>query len=551
MCTQIATHQTTKLAELIDRLADLPEPAYSQVLKHLLSPAVTSLPDEDRVLIWEALKDIALKHRKFADAKWALSEELVIKLEEVASRLAPKALKLVNRRLFTESEFKLYEEKTDYEKERQRLDHLRQDAIEDILSTEGIDGVIRFAQNVESPRKVGNALGAIEDSKIDAFLLPAFLNHNERAINQFLSNFVLRRFWTQDWTWVDLQLNQSWQIDQITAFLLLLPFEKQTWQRADKILGDEASSYWKHVLVNPWGLEPDDLLEAAEKLTLNGQPASAIDCLYLLVNEKVPIPMPLASDALLGTLSIPDQQKMIDLHHIVEVIKWLQNNASTNLDDLFKIEWNYLPLLNRLHGGEPKVLEYKLASSPEFFCEVIAAVFRSDKEDEEKETEISDIQKRIAQNVYSLLHGWRILPGSIQDGSYDGGKFKEWLDEVKRRCEKSGHFRVAMSQLGQALAYAPKDPEGLWIHKSIATALDRRDIPEIRRAFTTGLFNKRDVHHFSHGEEELKIATDYRAKAKALSDNGFHRVADAVRRLAEQYERDAERELQRDILDDW
>ena len=79
----------------------------------------------------------------------------------------------------------------------------------------------------------------------------------------------------------------------------------------------------------------------------------------------------------------------------MEVIKWLQKNAPTDSNELFKIEWQYLPLLNRLQGGEAKVLEHKLASSPAFFCEVIAVVFRSEKEAEETKTEVSEAQKQI------------------------------------------------------------------------------------------------------------------------------------------------------------
>ena len=550
MCTEIAARQLDKLAQLVDRLADLPEPAHSQVLNHLSSSAVTSLSEADRVPLWESLNDIVLKHRKYADAQWAMPTERVAKIEEIANRLAPASLELANRRLFTERDFDLYEEKGNFEHERKRLDNIRQDAIKEILGSEGMNGVIRFVQQVESPRKVGDALGAIDDPSIDAFLLPAFLDHSDRQINQFLGSFVWRRFWTQKWAWVDQQLSQSWQKDQLLGFLLLVPPVQQTWRRAEKILGSEVHSYWKQVQFNPWGLDPDDLLEATEKLTSYGQPTSAIDCLYLLAHKKVPIPMPLASAALLGALTAEEQQKQIEQHHIVEVIQYLQENEPTDSEDLFMIEWHYLPLLNRPHGGEPKVLEYKLASSPEFFFEVISAVFRSDKEDKEKETEVSEVEKRIAQNAYSLLHGWRILPGSLPDGSFDGHKFMEWLTEAKKRCKESGHFRIAMDQLGQALAHAPQDPGGLWIHKSIAAALDSRDVPEMRRAFTVGLFNKRGVHGFSHGEQEKQIAADYRVKAKALLESGFHRVADSVRSLAEQYERDAERESQRDIFDD-
>ena len=83
---------------------------------------------------------------------------------------------------------------------------------------------------------------------------------------------------------------------------------------------------------------------------------------------------------------------------------------------------------------------------------------------------------------------------------------------------------------------------GFWIHKSIAAALDAKDVPEMRSAFTTGLFNKRGVYGFSAGKEEQMIAASYRDKAKALADKGVHRIASAVRKLAENYERDAVRE---------
>jgi IS30 family transposase len=46
--------------------------------------------------------------------------------------------------------------------------------------------------------------------------------------------------------------------------------------------------------------------------------------------------------------------------------------------------------------------------------------------------------------------------------------------------------------------------------------------------YNIGLFNKRSVHGFSAGKEENIIAADYRSKAKALAENRFHRVANAV-----------------------
>lgn len=550
MCTRAAALDLNKLDELVAHLADLPEPAHSQVLAHLASPPVMALAEEKRVRLWEALNDLALKHRRFADAQWAMPAQRVAKIEEVATMLAPASFELANRRLFTERDFDLYEDNENFEEQQRRLDVIRRDAITTILRTNGMEGIVQFAKDVESPRKVGEALGAIEDQSIDDFLLPAFFDKSDSEISLFFGNFIWRRVLTQKWAWVDQQLGKGWHKDQQLAFLLLIPSERETWHRVERILGNETDTYWKQVRFSPWGMEAADLLYAAEKLASNGQPAAAINCLYILSRKKVPIPMPLASAALLGALSAETQQKQFDQHHTVEVIKWLQQNVPAESDDLFKIEWHYLPLLNRLYGGEAKVLEKKLASSPAFFCEVIAVVFRSEKEAEETKTEVNEAQKQIARNAYSLLHGWQILPGTQADGTFNADQFTAWLAEVKKLCRESGHFGVAMSQIGQALAHAPQDPGGLWIHKSIAAALDSKDVQEMRRAFTTGLFNKRGVHGFSHGEEERQIAADYRQKAKALTDNGFHRFADVVRGLAKGYEQDAERESGRDIFDD-
>ena len=59
------------------------------------------------------------------------------------------------------------------------------------------------------------------------------------------------------------------------------------------------------------------------------------------------------------------------------------------------------------------------------------------------------------------------------------------------------------------------------------------------------LFNQRGVHGFSKGEEEIKLAAGFSAKADALEDKGYQRIATAVRELAKNYERDAEREARR------
>ena len=190
-----------------------------------------------------------------------------------------------------------------------------------------------------------------------------------------------------------------------------------------------------------------------------------------------------------------------------------------------------------------------MANSPEFFCEVLAIVFRSDKDKTEKR-ELSEAEKSIAQNAYRLLHGWRTVPGRNPDGSFDGAAFVKWLADVRDRTKESGHFCIALNQIGQVLPYSPPDPDGLWIHCSVADALNAKDATEMRSGFTCELFNMRGVHGFSAGKEELDIAAGYHKKADALEEKGYHRFATAIRELAKGYEQDAERESRRDPFED-
>jgi len=113
---------------------------------------------------------------------------------------------------------------------------------------------------------------------------------------------------------------------------------------------------------------------------------------------------------------------------------------------------------------------------------------------------------------------------------------------LKEICEKTGHLEVAMSQLGQVLIYAPPDPDGLWIHKTVAEALNAKNSEEMRSGFSTGVFNSRGVVWVDpSGKPEDELAAKYNAKGDEVEAAGFHRLAVAMRSLAGTYSREAER----------
>jgi hypothetical protein len=540
-----ASTDVAKLAELIARLPDLPSAALTRVLEHLGSESVLRLSETARAPLWEAVTDLVAKHRKYSNANWVMSAEILAQVESTAKKLAPKSPNVLHRRLFSGRDFDLFDEKGDYLEQERKLEALREAAVKEIFELGGLSAVLDFARQVTSPFRVGFAFASNAADSDDSMLLPSELGNTEKKAADFISGFVSSRAWKYGWEWVD-QVSRSWAPQEKVRLLLLLPFEFETWRRAES-LGEDTKTYWKTAVVNPWHLKNHGQ-EAVQKLLEYGRPSAALRCLYPMIHDKEAFATELASRALLSATAIEEAGDLPDRHNLVEIIKWLQERPDVDLPAIARIEWAYMALLDD-EFGSPKFLERELASSPASFCQVLGLVFRS-KNEPRAEEPATESEKTVAQNAFRLLRKWTTIPGQTEQGSLDVAAFSRWLVEVKRLTTESGHFGIAMSEVGRLFAHAPNDPSGLWIHRSIAEELNAKDADRMRSGFACELLNMRGVYYGTQGKEEREIAKGYREKADTLEQHGFHRIAATVRELATSYERQAVQEASEDIYED-
>ena len=549
MAITVAKSDHEKLAELIGDMGRLSSPAREQLLTYLESEEMVTMPEVERLNLWTELVDLVTEHRKFSDAKWAMEPEQVDKIAALAERLVPEAPALRHQRLFSERDFDLYEEKGNYQEQRKELEERRQKAVQEVAADGGTQAVIDFATVVQSPWDVGFAFGSVAGDDVDGVVLPDLLESEKKSLAQFAGGFVWARFRSCGWQWVDDIDTSQWTPAQIGQFLSFLPFTPNAWKRSRRLLGDDESAYWSRSSANPYdtdmGIEP-----AIDKLIEHGRPYAAIWCLYRMLHDQQPFDPGRAVRALLAAVESSENARSTDTYEMEEIIKKLQNEPSTDPEDLFRVEWAYLPLLDRHSGASPKLLERQLANQPGFFCEVIQLVFRSKKEDRSIEESTEERQK-IAKNAYRLLSEWRTPPGCREDGTYDGDSLFAWLDAVRKECSETGHLEVAMTMVGHALIHVPPDPDGLWIHRSAAAALNAKDAGDMRNGFRTELYNLRGVHWIDPtGKPEKELAEKYRMQAEAVEEAGYHRLSTTLRELADSYERDAERILSRKLDDD-
>ena len=94
------------------------------------------------------------------------------------------------------------------------------------------------------------------------------------------------------------------------------------------------------------------------------------------------------------------------------------------------------------------------------------------------------------------------------------------------------------------LAYAPAGTDAIWPHPAVREVIDRLASANLESGIASGVYNSRGVvtkSPYEGGAQERAIAARYRGYADALAITN-PQTAGLLRRIAEDYERDAQRE---------
>lgn len=543
MVVDMAAEDLGRLRELVGNLDSVPQGSFDAVIELLSSVNVVELDVEQKSELWRELNKFTNRHRRFAEAKWALPAEQVNRIEEAALLLQPNDPRHLHKRLFSSNDFDLYEDNDSYEEEQKKLLGKRIQAVNEFIQLGGLEAMLEFARTVESPNQVGYAAAKLADPELDSKILPELLASSDAAISAFVANYAFWRFLEAGVSWLDGLDRTDWEVGQCCALLKSLPFDQPIWARLEDWLGESKDDYWRYVSVNPYQTQ-SGLEYAIQELLNAGRPHAAIDCLNCQHHKIKSFDITQAVRALIDALSVKETVGNIGQYYFINLITALQESDSVPEQDMVTIEWGYLRLLQRDDNVAPKLLMSKLATEPEFFCEAVRLIYKSRNEEAQMDEfeEADEERRRVAENSWRLLDEWNRPPGTGLDNEFDGQALVQWLERVKQISKETGHYEVSMINVGEVLYYTPEDSDGLWINRVVAECLDERSADDMRSGFRTRIFNERGMHWVDPtGAPERKLAEEWRAKANAIEQEGFARFADTLRDVAASYDAEAER----------
>src|SRR5690606_35808444 len=126
-------------------------------------------------------------------------------------------------------------EDLNYELRDKKVQMLRIDALKNIISVSGIDGVFRLADKGSAQYQIGFclALGVFNQQQIVEFVLKAICLTAHNAKVDWVINGILQKLDKSVWKEIYAQLESKIDDQSILKFLLLSPYRELTWQYVD------------------------------------------------------------------------------------------------------------------------------------------------------------------------------------------------------------------------------------------------------------------------------------------------------------------------------
>lgn len=553
-CIEDAGEDAQRWSTILAHTSALPPADRERVVAALDSMAdQPELATDFQDAVWRVLVDFIGHHREFPDAAWALPEEELGKFDALVARYVPKSAYLRLVGLFQSwTPYVGARRQDDFEDYERELGRQRVEAIKEIESEGGFDAITRLARDASVHGSVGIALANVGSSHGEELL--GWLASDDPDLISTAGSYFSARYEREGFELITGLLERDdLTVDQRARLLLVardnLP-EAWALAAADPEL---ETGYWAAFQPLGLGRDFDKVDEVADRLIQAGRYADVLHLMSMYSHIDKGGPRPQAAKLIVRALDglLADQAQSAaardlstyDFQQLFTYLEAMREHLA--LGDLVRLQWSYLPALG--YDGKVPALSESLAVDPAKFVGIVCTVYRvrPRSEDEEVAEDQADEEQRdasMATNAYRLLNAWDSPPGLV-DGVMNAEVLRTWIDRAVNLLAERGRTEVGLLHIGQVLGHTPPDADGTWPGIVVQDLLEEVQLDHIETGLYLHTVNSRGVTSRGledGGDQELRLASDYRVKAEALADSA-PRVAGLFRRIAASYESDARR----------
>ena len=536
--------------ELFERFADFAPDLRRSIVQHLVTAAPKIKNDTDRVIIQQALRKLLHHHRQFRDAGWTLQSVELETIEEAYYLFQPHDELLRIKWLFDDHHAPILQPANarDWDGNSNASDKERRQALADLVNESSVKALRDLYLMARLPSLVGRAYAQINEAENFPNIFIEALKTDGDAHWNFAYGGVWSYYEKRGDAWADKILDQAvqekWGNLAVERFLLSLPKSEHFIDLTATIGGEVEAAYWAKLEIFQINVSTAARPRAVERLL---QAKRARQTVHFAGQYVADIPSSLLIRVLTEALS--DQptgngnESTMFAHYVTLIFEKLDNDSTLAEDVIARLEWSYLRLLE-YSSRTPRALPRLLATSPDFFLQVLSTAYRGENEKGLDENgEDYEVQKSMAGQAWSLLHGWSHVPGLSEDGrTVNGAELEDWVRKARILCKKADRAAIGDQIIGQVLAHAPADDhDAVWPCTPVRELIEFTRSKDLEVGIQTGVYNKRGVTTrlpTDGGAQEREIAARYRDWSEKTRLE-FPRTGAMLSEIAKTYEWDA------------
>lgn len=495
--------------------------------------------------------EMVRKHQAFPEARWALPESEVRRIEEVASRIEIHDPVVEHLWLFERDYPPVPGVERVTPEYDQHLAELRRAAVVAVYAQSGLDDVSRLIAesshlSAAAPWAVGTALHDAYGADLESPMLN-WLTNDSDADRQTARHYLERQFRQSGWAWLQALLDSAGLTNRPKALLLhTAPREPKAWDKAAELGADVETHYWE--LFRPYGLGPDfEFVDLAAERLINAQQTRTTVELFALYGIKSETAALLASQALESPHAVGSDQFIV--HSLSGLLHSLNRyRDAIGRQRLAALEWFYLPAF---HENPPvKTLSLELQQNPTFFVDMVSMVFlphhRDRTNDEKNRPREGSDRERNARNAMRLLDSWTWTLRSDTDNGDELSAMLGWVTDAIEKLRDADRLVVGEQMIGQMLGSVTDPNQKMRPAKVVRDLLEEIRRPEIETGVELSLINSRGVTCRKPGEggtQEETLAADFRDQSQHAQDESPI-TARILSRIADRYDNEASSEEQ-------
>ena len=112
----------------------------------------------------------------------------------------------------------------------------------------------------------------------------------------------------------------------------------------------------------------------------------------------------------------------------------------------------------------------------------------------------------------------------------------DWVNYVRKECQKLGRQEVGDYEIGKYLAKLPKGKNGIWPLENLRSEVEQSMTVPMLWGAAVGLYNSLGLYAAGRGgEKENELAQKYKERADNVRED-FSRIARVLDKVAEMYQ---------------